>query len=344
MAREHFFGFYPTPPVWIGDKPTPEALGKARSGNLWKFMASIEATEKKGDLQVDVARDGLFMLSAKHLADKVIAWSSAEKQPPPEEKVAVWSEALEYLNCLNLLFQSAFVRVMQVDRVHLSEVTMYNAFTLTLEDGKFAKGGGWALGYSAHVFAGRFPNKYGTGMTIAADERIGMRLPVSLETVKACFGDFFLVVEKKLVSETAVICRALSQYKAANYSNALVLLWFLIEEFIAEQWKSFLAKQDVEIEGEKRMWSDRRKFLTGRDFGVSTVSNALELVSALDFKLFRMIDRVRGYRNAIVHNKEDFDARAVHCQEAFKIAQDILVRRGGPKIDLSLTSPVPSVG
>lgn len=121
----------------------------------------------------------------------------------------------------------------------------------------------------------------------------------------------------------ANLAHAIGEYKRLSFQHALILAWFSVEQWLRRMWDAYVdALAESEVAGHKRVNSDRRKKLRGRDFTVSVVSEALELAGRLPTELFRRIDDARAWRNTAVHANDS--ASPQRASETIELAFDLL--------------------
>jgi hypothetical protein len=89
-------------------------------------------------------------------------------------------------------------------------------------------------------------------------------------------------------------------------------------------------------DGSKRISAERKKTLAGRDYTISVISSILELTDILSFPLYKKIDTVRGYRNKVIHQDQDYICEPDHCIMALEIAKELSLE--GTSLDIKLNS------
>lgn len=152
------------------------------------------------------------------------------------------------------------------------------------------------------------------------------RLAIPKEVFAHVAESFALIVnEKQLLPLIAGIAKSICEYKVANYPISLTLAWFVIESMVQKKWSAFLEeKNETYPDGKKRINKNRRDLLNGRDYTISTITNILELTNFIPFDIFIKLDQVRRYRNNVVHQDQASKCTAKHCDEAIKLAVDLL--------------------
>src|SRR5262249_49635090 len=109
--------------------------------------------------------------------------------------------------------------------------------------------------------------------------------------------------------------------------TSIVLAWFITESLINAIWLDHIGSLNKEVEGQKRISKEREDILTGRDFTISIITNALELSGILPFPLFKDIDRVRRVRNKIVHGYLEYSPLRVDAELAIITATQLCKTR-----------------
>lgn len=274
-------------------------------------------------VELRICRDGRILLRVVGLEVSPETTDFA----PIEETVRRWGEYLDYLNSFYLLLDSAVMEMDHLSYFNLHEVTNRDAFRVTYEDGK-STGENIAVESIASVFQmGRYSGSYRSEVTIEYDLQIMMRQVISRDAIAHASNLFLQVVAKPgTEKQLASFAKSLAEYKVGNYETSIVLAWFITEASISSLWRSHIEAQNLNIGSDRRRINRERKdFLTGRDFSASIVSNMLELVGVLDYSVFEEIDKVRGYRNKIVHAHK-FVPNAIEAQLAIKTAQAMIER------------------
>lgn len=322
MHIGHFTAFYPSRPFWAGsgiDFDDPSSLEKF--GDL---MSEETYTYSNDIFAIKICRDGQIMIRVEAL----------EKDDAPlgvlsdmEVTVKKWGEYLDYLNAFYLLLDCSVLKLMNLSYFSLHEITNRDAFRIRYENGK-AAGYEIAAESITSVFQmGRFLATYGF-TPVKHDPRISTRYVISLEAIENAVKDFELAVgqpglEKVLASFT----KSIAEYKVGNYETSIVLAWFISERIIADLWNGHLQSLNTDLdEGQKRINRKRQGYLTGRDLSVSLVLNLLELWGILPFALFKDVDKVRAFRNDIVHGESRYVPTAEDARLAIDTARDLFRR------------------
>lgn len=284
-TQQDFAGFYTTRPFY------PEG-GTFRIENE-NFILKVN-------------KDGMILL---HLKKDYLSKIYIEYECKDNEKMGYkWSYYTIFLNSIYLLLDSITLKELEISYFEISEVTTKDVMVVTLDENESIKG----ISY-----------KY--AKEIAPYESAGGRfeIPESLlkticETLQECCKD------RERIHILAELEKGLSEYKILNFSTSLVLLWFVIEQFISKIWDKFLEENNKTFaDDRKRINSDRRIQLT-RYMGVHKKLNLLELTENIDFETFLVLDELRDIRNKITHQNNKFVCKAEHCQKAFDMAKYFL--------------------
>jgi hypothetical protein len=282
--------------------------------------------EEMNTFSLRVCRDGRIMLRVASL--------EREEDPNaiqnPEEATGRWGEYLDYLNAFYLLLDSATVERQRFHYFNLHEITTRDAFRVTFENGNELSASSPIESVGASFQFGRYLSTYLTGVPVQHTPQIAHRVVIPLEDITHAVHQFAQAFPTTaLVNALAAFAKALGEYKAGNYETSIVLAWFVTETAIVHFWNVHLDSMNAELEGgRKRINAERRKFLTGRDFTISIVSNLLELWGVFPHTLFSEIDDVRGFRNAVVHRK-DFSPTGQNALLAIRLARAMIERRWG---------------
>ena len=279
-----------------------------------------------------VCRDGLLLLKIHEIENRLLNHDGLDIHGV----VSWWGEYLDYFNCLYLLLDSAVIKVMKLGYFDLAEVTNKDVFRITFENGKEV-GASIAQESITSVYQmARYSSSY--NMPPQFDPRLSRReiLP------KAVFDEVAKNLEnvaqqKHLVSLLSSIAKGLSEYKVGNYTTSLTLAWFVIESVLLQKWMDCLeSKNQTFPDGSKRISAERRKTLTGRDYTISVILSILELTDILSFPLYKKIDTVRGYRNKVIHQDQDYICEPDHCVMALEVAKELSLE--GTTLDIRLNT------
>ena len=339
MHISQFTGFYPSRPFWAGSKV--DFSDQSFEGWFHDQMVEEVFSEERESHTIKVCRDGRIMIRIESL--EII--DDQVENIPIEDTVNRWGDYLDYLDYLNsyyLLLDSSTIEISKLAYFNLHEITNRDAFRIRYEDGK-SVGENIAAESIASVFQmGRYSSSYSSGLPIEYDSRISMRQVIPIDVIEHASEKFSEVIAlpglQKMLSSFA---KSLSEYKVGNYETSIVLAWFITEETLSKLWQDHIEELNEELEdGKKRINRERRDFLTGRDFTISSISNLLELWGILPFEQFQDIDKVRGYRNKIVHSL-GFTPGANEAQLALNTAKSMIERIGNvnftPSMGYSVT-------
>lgn len=84
------------------------------------------------------------------------------------------------------------------------------------------------------------------------------------------------------------------------------------------------SKNQIFHNGVKRINNERMNmFIKGRDYPISVISNFLEIEGVIQLDLLKKIDKVRGFRNKIVHQDPDYICEPDHCVLSMEIAVEL---------------------
>ncbi len=107
----------------------------------------------------------------------------------------------------------------------------------------------------------------------------------------------------ELIEHLHGICQSLFQYKLSNLNIALPTLWFTIERLLNQLWLNEIEHRMHTFPDQRERFNTmRRKFLTGRDFTASVISNILEIMDVIEFEDFSNLNDLRQARNDIAHS------------------------------------------
>jgi len=335
---ENFTAFYTSRPFWAGDPINFNAADAAP--RFTERMSAMVFSYDTNAFRLRICKDGMVMLHVPEL-EAELETEEDDKPRPIEYTVAWWGRYLDYLNCLYVLLDSATIEVASHAYFELSEITNKDGFRVRFEDGKWKGEGIASESIASYYQMGRYASTYRTEPR--CDSRILHRMPLKKEVFDTLFATFSVATRNvSLLKSLASIAKSIAEYKVGNYATSLVLSWFVCESQLLARWSAFLDTSNRKFsDGSKRVSSDRRQTLTGRDYPISVVSNLLELSSEIPYETFKHIDTVRGYRNKVVHQAPDFSCGPAHCQEAVNLALSLTLKDTGiqvtPNLSFSIT-------
>ena len=307
--------FYTPIPFWAGKKLSHRTVERIKNPSNELILKEIFVYEND-DYVFKICKSGLFIfgISSRFLT---------------ENKVTEF----DYLNCIGILFQSAIYTNKIVEHNLVSEVS-YNDILMLDKKSESFNSHNLKTVYSSHAdLRFRTEEKLNEDMI---DELVG-----KIQVPKRVFNKLNSSLSKiysnqSYIKKLSVYAKSLSEYQRKNYSNSLILSWFIIEPYLYAEWEKFLDSKNKTNEDEsKRINKTRKEYLmNGSQYPISVISNMLELFDVLEFKNFTIIDQVRKNRNRIVHQDELYDCKLEDCKKAIDITREILEKE--MRIDLSL--------
>lgn len=336
MTKITYTCFYTNKPFWSIERPDLDDLGF--QSNFTNRMSEIVFEERIDDLQLRIARDGLIELRDQSLEDRITA---ERDHGALQTTVEIWSEYLMLANCVYLLLDMATISRQNFAFFDFQEITRKDAFRMTYENGRFSSSGHPIESIAGSFCMGRYLSDYRPGVPLSIDTRISFRQVIEEDTLKLLAHELSQVLQaKELLEKFYTLSKSMSEYKVGNYKACIVLCWFVIEERLNELYSGFLDEKNCMHGERKRINHERMKFLTGRDFTASIVSNILELCNIITFDNFDRVDKVRRLRNDIAHGLNKMEIGSDDCSDALKLACDLLLGNtlSSTKLNLSLSS------
>ena len=323
MIREHYIGFYPSRPFWA---VSPIDFDSQNLLNEFTTLMSEEVFVYEEDsFKIKICRDGMILFRNAHLEKS----GEEDTFEPIENLVSRWGQYLDFLNSYYFLVDTFTCSVQNLAFFNLHEITNRDAFRVTFEDGKW-KGKSIAGESVASIYQmARYRSSYNPSLPIKFDPKISMRQVIASDVFVESTNLFSRIKDDlKTIKLMSNIAKSISEYKVGNYDTSLILAWFVIESKLTEKWLSYVDLKNIDYpNGKKRINSDRKKYFLGRDFPISLVTNMLEMTDILDLELFEEIDKIRGYRNKIVHESTNFSTEPSHCQGAIKKALELALEK-----------------
>lgn len=337
-----FLCFYPSSPIWAVDALTdlnwlPRDGHRPESDKGERFRAGMSQpvmTYESDTYTLILCRDGRFMLRVDALERRIAGLNLVESF---HETVGLWGEYLDFVNALYLLFDSALLEASNISLFTLNELTRRDVFREVIEGGRTTSEVLPTESVVSYYQKCRYISDYQQDLPLSSDGRIFRRMLAPETSVRLAFDNFEKVMARPGTEKVlASYSKGLSEYKIGNYETAVVLSWFIIEAAVVGIWKRHIDGMNRDMEGgTRRINAERRKFLTGRDFTLSMISQLLELWDVLPNDLFKSVDAVRQTRNAIVHRSAT-SISAEQTQLALNTAKEMIGRESQITIPVNL--------
>ncbi|MCW2306812.1 hypothetical protein [Rhodobium gokarnense] len=329
MSIVKFTAFYPSRPYFADRKPT--SIPKSTT-DFFKKMDKVVFSNDNDSFLLRVCRDGRIIVRIKSLEKDI----EGKNTRSIEQNVKHWSQYLEYLNSIYLLIDSAMLELDNNAYFNIHEITRRDAFRVSYKNGE------WNGEQMAdESLASRFQRTrlfkesiYGGAWALEMDFDQRQTVPIKIFD-HACQNFYKCSKQAIIIKYLSRLTKSISEYKVGSYENSIIFSWFIIESIMNDFWDKVLAEKDRQISPtEKRINKDRKKFLTGREFPSSVVSNLLELEGEIDYEEFKEINNVRGHRNDIVHSIGKKPITVKEARAALNIARKMIEKRSG--IDLHI--------
>lgn len=318
-----YTGFFPYLPIKI----LPSAVNPAQlTGDLIVFQWSTR------DFEILISHDGLILLHVVKIEQKYLETDASindfNSLEAGERRHRFYADYFEHLNVLQLILDSTILELTKEPHIKLSEVHFNNLIRVRINDEGHQHTSRPLMGLTSDLYKelrGQDPSRVFRIKEISQDvlKLVAQRFEQTMST-------------PDLRSDLAVITKSLIEFKLGNRPVALTLLWLVIERLINKSWVGFLADRYLTFEdGSKRINSDRSKFLEGRDFSASIVSNVLELTEIITHSEFKTIDEIRKARNKVAHSLQDVEIDHQDLQPAYAVATGLIEKTYGFKIVLN---------
>ncbi len=310
-----WYGFYPSNPFWVVEKPELSQNLLALSDKMSQII--IRKDTSFGKLQV--ARDGMvlcnfrFQLSAQDI--------------------------LEYLNGVNILLASRASENFFKPFIDLQEVTLQDVVYHEYKGEQIAKFDIETVGELVkHRYLARFlssflnvksasvdttPGSFWHKLfahSIVTDKRISSRtdrvMPESVFDLVASdlnsgAKDFTIV---QLLS---ALNKSMEQYTQANYDMSLIYSWFVIEAYLFKLYEKAKPGENTE------------------EMSSSDAIRRLKEFKAIPYQIGNDLHTIRIARNSIVHNKFDSKAQPEHAAMAIEAIKEFIKRDTGLNLSVN---------
>lgn len=313
LKREHWLGFYTSRPFWAGAALDVRAATVLQ--NFTDSMSEITLSYDREGVAVNICKDGMILLRLAELEARIAIDNDMR---PIEASVAFWNEYLNLANVYYLLLDCSLVEISKFAYFQLSEITNRDAFRCIFENGREV-----GQSIASESFSSQLQmDRYRSISNPERNTRLLHRPSIHEQVFEHCFDRFVPIVRNtQLVKRLSDLAKSVSEYKIGNYPVSLVNAWFVCEREISDRWQTFIdARATTFDDGRGRLNAERRKFLTGRDFTASVMSNILELADVITYDDLQTLDQIRRARNAIAHSLGSNNCDARICQSAIEIA------------------------
>jgi hypothetical protein len=317
QQRKQWLGFYTSRPFWAGDALDVNDLEVRRT--FADSMSAITYSFNESGVAIDICKDGMILLRSDELEQRI---SNNRKTFNMATEVANWNAYLNLANVFYLLLDCSLTQVRNYQYFQLSEITNRDAFRCAYENGRNVGHAVASESFAAQFQLDRYPIS-----DPSCNTRLTHRYTIDEPIFKHCFERFIRVAgNEQHVVRLSDLAKSLSEYKIGNYPISLVNAWFVCEREISDRWQAFIASRAKKYEdGRERINAERRRFLTGKDFTASVMSNTLELMDVFTNEDLRILDEIRRVRNGIAHNLGDENCDAEICQSAISIASRLVL-------------------
>jgi len=301
--KKKYTAFYPTIPFWAGEtakeRKTPE-------DNIL-LLPEIVFIYETDSYSLAICQDGLIMLHVANLEDRVNTVRDKDDKMA-DIQWSAWGEYFDYLNTLYLIFHTITIELKDVRVCSPMALSFSDVFRFTVTDGQVES---FELYQTTIVHArSALLSKYEEPSILPKE--IFDQLNESFQKASS---------DITLVKRLSQIAKAYHEFQDGNFSHGLLLAWLIIESIVMEKWNNLLSDKNTTFpDDRKRINSDRKKLLKGRDYPISVVTNMLELHDYLTFEEFSNINTIRKNRNAVVHQDPAYICSSEHSEEAIVLA------------------------
>lgn len=324
-----YHGFYIFEGFFVGSCP-PE-FDDWRERIDW--METVIRSEDFGDVSIAICHDLMLVMRVKSIE------ASSSNASTSQTDFRELGKYADYANCISLFFENAFDQFCKDHKGFFpSEVNSRDLISVYQEEDKFR-----VVSHAPNGFAEKCVTLFRSRITYTEAQAIygnheSYLLPNEvLDTFfEHCRGVLEDYRKVRLLSQ---IMKSLSEFRFGSRETSFILAWFSIEEMIQKQYDEWLEGKQIEYsDGSKRLNSDRKDLLTGRDYSVSTMTNILELSDVYSYELFKTINKARKIRNDIVHNQHR--CKPEECQLVMSLAAQLIKLHYDVEIELDDRFPI----
>lgn len=318
-----YYGFYIFEDFFVGSCPPEFTDWRERID----WMETVTYSKDFGDVSISICHDLMFVMRVKSIEGSSFDEKSSQTDFRELGKYA------DYANCITLLFENVFDQFCKDHKGSFpSEVDSRDIIELYQEDDKFRVSSYMPNGFAEKcvtLFRSRVTD---SSLQDAYGQESGYLLPDEVFNTffTKCIDVFEDYAKVRLLSQ---LMKSLSEFRYGNRETSFILAWFAVETLIQERFGKWLSEKGKTYDdGSKRINSDRKKYLMGRDYSISIVTNILELADVYPFELFQDINDARKVRNDIVH--EQHRCTLEECQQVMLLAAKLIKLQHGVEIVL----------
>jgi hypothetical protein len=326
---EQWLGFYTSRPFWAGD--ALDVCAPEVRQAFTDSMSAITYSFRKSGVAISICKDGMILLRSDELEQRI---SNNRETFDFETNAVIWNEYLNLSNVFYLLLDCSMIEISKIGYFQFSEITNRDAFRCTYENGRNV---GQVI--ASESFAAQFQMDRYPITDPNRNSRLFQRCVIDELVFQHCFERFVhLIGNKQQVVRLSDLAKSLSEYKIGNYPISLVNAWFVCEREISDRWQVFVASRAKTYDDHReRINTERRKFLAGKDFTASVMSNILELIDVFTNDDLQILDEIRRARNGIAHNLNGKNCDAKICQSAIDIASRLILEKEPFQLQLSFS-------
>lgn len=334
ILKERYFGFYLFNPMWVIDAVNLQSENLAE--HYTDLMSEEVFKNENHKYILKLCRDGMFLFKIKSIEKKLQRVNQAQGF---SEYLDEWSKYLKYANSIALLFESAFLKVTQLQYFETRELTAKDAFGVAFENGKFRAHTIANFSISEKFQLSRYLSYFSNVNQIFTNPIFLGRQIVSKAVLDSLANDFDSIYDNEsLVSMFSELIKSISEFKIANFNTSLVIAWFIVESIINAKWRTWIqSKTSINETGKDRINSKRFEKLEGRDYPISVKMNILELNGLLPIELFLKLDEMRSQRNKIVHRNQNFRFTLENARAAIENTNELIEQHFNFKVFLNLS-------
>jgi len=334
---ERYLGFYFSNPFWLDQKIDVDSL-RVSPDLFTAELSRIIFTHVGIGYTLKVCRDGRFLLRINSIAEQIEA-TYAEPNMSFGNHLSAWSEYLMFANAFALIFQSTHLEVSNFGYFESRELTNKDAFGIRVENGHEAGHSICPQSIAEKFQMGRYLSQLpNSGVPLSLDSRFSNRIVVEKSVIEKAVTKFDSIIgNRNAISNTNQLLKAVSEYKVGNFDTSLILAWFVVESIVHAKWSAWLDSKKLDGDGNLRINGDRKSVLKGRDYTMSSKLNMLELADVLPLSIFKNLDKVRGFRNKVVHQDERYDCSMEDAGLALESANALMLYHFNIALKLNLS-------
>ncbi len=302
-------GFYTYQRFTVDEPPSENESSRDDDAAIHK---EVLFQHNESEWKLLVSRDGLVQYHCSRLQEKSEqlegTWDD-HSLPPDTGFEPIWSIYLKHLNLIHFLLECSLHLNVNICAIEFFELKYLDTIRVTYEDSKPTR----------HVFYGGSSLdgmiRRGLLKSSTRDPHSSFKLPITVLNDLCVYYLTKLIIDETKISFLLPIAKALNQHNLRNYDAAVVLCWFVAEQYINDIWNNELTKRSI--------MGHRKKILQGNNYNASIKTEILELLGIINTDFYTKCNKIRKIRNNVAHDFGNKNATKQNSIDSLNLAREI---------------------